>query len=189
MDPKLGNLFNNFLDLLKKPSPVLCAILAATSLMLFSPDEFLEKIFLLEFRDKYSLYLGIVFVITSAILFIFLIIAIYKLIKKMISIRILKIKKINYLKSLNKEQHEIVAKLYIKENHSAYLDINEVAISALISTGIISHTSISKAYTYFPCMLSDWVIKYINNQKDYLNGITSCNNIPKEFIDPFVDSY
>jgi hypothetical protein len=54
--------------LLKLPPYILGALAVASGILLFLPDVIISKLFMTGFRDNYGFILGIVFVLSTAIL-------------------------------------------------------------------------------------------------------------------------
>jgi hypothetical protein len=67
----MGDFFNSLLSLLKKPSPILVSISIATGALIFLDQSYLKKLFLLDFRNQYGIYIGITFMISTSILLMY----------------------------------------------------------------------------------------------------------------------
>ena len=86
----------NIVDFLKLPPRILGALSVASGLLLFLPNVIIEKLYMTSFRDKYGFAIGIVFVVSTSILVVFLVVIIAKKIKD-------KVELIRYL--LNEPTH------------------------------------------------------------------------------------
>ena len=71
----------NIVDFLKLPPRILGALSVASGLLLFLPNVIIEKLYMTSFRDKYGFAIGIVFVVSTSILVVFLVVIIAKKIK------------------------------------------------------------------------------------------------------------
>lgn len=71
----------NIVDFLKLPPRILGALSVASGLLLFLPNAIIEKLYMTSFRDKYGFAIGIVFVVSTSILVVFLVVIIAKKIK------------------------------------------------------------------------------------------------------------
>lgn len=57
---------------------ILGALSVASGLLLFLPNVIIEKLYMTSFRDKYGFAIGIVFVVSTSILVVFLVVIIAK---------------------------------------------------------------------------------------------------------------
>ncbi|HEQ8316790.1 TPA: superinfection exclusion B family protein, partial [Streptococcus pyogenes] len=46
-------------DFFKLPTKIMCAISIATGLVLFLPDSFIQKMYMIDFRKKYGFTIGL----------------------------------------------------------------------------------------------------------------------------------
>ena len=100
--------FKDFLDFLKLPPTILGALAIASGLLLYLPDEIINKLYMESFRNNFGFILGIIFIVSISILSILLINYIYKYIKKAVLKRYTSNKdrkgKIKYLLDLDKSK-------------------------------------------------------------------------------------
>lgn len=175
--------FIKLLSLLKKPSPLLACICLVTGFVIFASDNLLIKFSILDFKNTYSTYLGVTFLICLSLLIMYFILFILKKIKDIINyIRYLIIRRKNLLQ-LNPEQFHTVVQLYYRQNHSANLDITQSTTNLLEHYQIIGRASnLGTAFTYFSYYLQPWVIKYINSHHEFTKNIPS-DSVPNEWVD------
>lgn len=179
------DLFNTIFKFLQKPSPFLFVISLVTAILIFVNDNLLEKIFILEFRNEFSLYIGIIFLISTLLILLYFFIWISKKIKTYyIEYKKNKIL-LNYLLNLNIEQKETVVKLYYNKGQCANLDITQSNVYLLEKYSIIGRASNMGVHgKFFSYFLQPWVIDYIDKHRGFTNGIKRDGKIPND--DTFV---
>lgn len=67
----------DFIEFLKLPPNILGALSISSGTLLLLPDKIAKKIYMTEFRDKYGFTIGIIFVVSTAILMVLLASKIY----------------------------------------------------------------------------------------------------------------
>ncbi|MGL5379745.1 super-infection exclusion protein B [Clostridium sp.] len=55
----------NFMEFLKLPTKIMLALGLASGVILFLPDTIVEKMYMIEFRDKYGFVIGVIFYFNS----------------------------------------------------------------------------------------------------------------------------
>ena len=98
----------NIVDFLKLPPRILGALSVASGLLLFLPNAIIEKLYMTSFRDKYGFAIGIVFVVSTSILVVFLVVIIAKKIKDKYYNKRLKKARIAYLKRIDGNKVELI---------------------------------------------------------------------------------
>ena len=61
----------DFIDFLKLPPNILGALSIASGTLLLLPQKLAQKFYIINFREKYGFTIGIVFVISTALLIVF----------------------------------------------------------------------------------------------------------------------
>lgn len=72
----------DFIDFLKLPPNILAALSLVTGIILFVPDKALSKLYMVDFRNNYGFIISIVFLISTAILIVFIVSFVFYKIKK-----------------------------------------------------------------------------------------------------------
>ncbi|MCM3574711.1 superinfection exclusion B family protein [Mesobacillus subterraneus] len=161
-------------DLLTLPPKILAALAVGAGLILFLPNEIINKLYLLSFKEKFGFVLGITFTISVSIL---LMSVIGFIINSILSSWLSK-KKIQQYKQtlykLNMYEKSIIAALYERPDNTLNLPINKGIIRKLTHSHIISPVS-SQAIVYgdseewsMPYFLQPWVIEFIQENPEFL---------------------
>ena len=61
------NINFNLADLIKAPIKIIIAIMLSSGIILFSPEEVVSKLYMVDFRNNYGFFISIVFLITFSI--------------------------------------------------------------------------------------------------------------------------
>lgn len=160
----------DFLDFLKLPPTILSALSMVSGCILFLPKIVLEKMGLEALPSPYNMFVGIVFLLSSALLLVYLVKAIYKKIelvyynKKFPEIFAKK------MQALLDEEKVVVLYMYNTPSKTANLPIND-GITRRLEAGCV----IQKTGTTFlvdinmeiPYMLTPIAIKYIKENPEF----------------------
>ena len=165
--------FKDFFDFLKLPPNILFAVSLSTGLILFLPNTILTKMYLVEFKDKYGFFIGLTFVITISILFVFFVSYILKkIINKILEIK-LKRKRTEYLLSADKTKIKLIKEFLREETHTLPLPANNGLILELQSYNVIGLAGgtqlVDTDYDnniYVKYFLQPWVVEIITNNED-----------------------
>ncbi|MCY8513806.1 superinfection exclusion B family protein [Bacillus atrophaeus] len=160
-------------ELLTLPAAIMTAISIASGILLFSPIAFLDKLFMLGFREKYGFIIGLIFLLSVSILIVNLIIQTFKTISKN------KIQKEFYataekrLRKLSTYQKTIVYELFKQDDRTLVLPIHNGAVKELEQNLVIGKA----ASNYFvedlnnasiPYHLQPWVSGELNSKPELL---------------------
>lgn len=148
------------------PVKIMFSICICTGLILFLPDNLVNKIYIEDIRNKYGFIIGIIFLITVAIITVKFIILIYTFFSNLYYYK--KFKKTSKIRllNLNDYQKAIVCSLYLKDNYTEKLPINDGGVLILRQNMVI--TEISTQYfvndinnAKIPFMLNPWVVEIL----------------------------
>lgn len=163
----------DFTDFLKLPPNILSAVSLATGLILFLPEKILKKMYLINFKDKFGFIIGIVFLISISILFIFLLTFVIKKIKNKIDDRKVKKGRIKYLLNADKSKTNLIKEFIKDKTHTLSLPMNDGLILELQYFGIINATGNTQLAdmgydnsVYIKYFLQPWVIGIISNNEE-----------------------
>lgn len=133
------------LNIPKRKIFIFCLILMLISgVILFLPDEFLKRIFLFQLKYNIGTILGIIFIISSCIEVILILVAIFDFFKnKYIQQAVLNRIRKFLINNKNEAINLIVKELYQVKDHTKTLPNENGAVAELRSRGIISLTSSS----------------------------------------------
>lgn len=96
----------DFVDFLKLPPNILGALAIASGILLLLPDQIINKLYMMEFRNEYGFSIGIVFIVSIAILVVLSIVKIYhffhdkKVSKRVYDGQVEYLSKMNYEKTM-----------------------------------------------------------------------------------------
>ncbi|MDY6228801.1 MAG: superinfection exclusion B family protein [Clostridium sp.] len=165
----------NFMEFLKLPTKIMVALGFFSGVILFLPDSIVEKIYMIEFRDKYGFVIGVIFILTASILITTGIIAIYNYFKNKYVSKKVEENSGKFLASLDTFKKAIVFGLYVKEDHTEVLPLNNGAIAHLEHMMVIGKATNQYFIDdlnnpVFPYMLQPWVIEKLNNDYKLLTS-------------------
>jgi len=158
-------------EILTLPTNIMIALAIASGISLFSPDLIADQMYITDLRDKYGLFIGIVFIITISILIVNLV---YKI---STSVRKAKNEKLFYetagkrLKNLNRYQKAIIFGLYQEDNRTLPLPVYDGAMAELAEHMMVNkipgeHPVHSMENPRIPHMLQPWVVNELNNSTE-----------------------
>lgn len=133
---------------------------AVLSVLLFSPDSILNKLFLKSFCNKYSEGLGISFVFCFVALVLFL-----------LSKLVLKVRTISAFtgrnakrrfEMLSEEALDVVLKMYNSPNYSRTMSLESATATILYKYSFVGRPSYGSGDLMFQFFLQPWVIKYLD---------------------------
>lgn len=161
--------FSKFIDWIKLPAKYLFAISIATGILLFSDQEFLVKLGLLEFKSNYNSIIGAVFLISSVFVVTHFIIFAYSKVKKRVNWFRTKRRGIKRLKDLTHQEKGILSFYIDKNTRTQSLDYTDGRVSELEWHKIIYRTSqLSKLGTYFDYNIQPWAWDYLKKHRSLL---------------------
>lgn len=163
----------DFMEFLKLPPNILAAICLVSGIVLFIPDKFAKKIYMLEFRNNYGFIVSLVFLISFSILIILFATIIQKYgLKKFRNRKLMNIRK-KYLLDADKTKLKIIKNFIKNDTHTLKLNQNDGLTQEFLFYGMISMAGNTQAvdfgcdneiYLYY--FLQPWVIKLINENED-----------------------
>lgn len=163
----------NLIDFLKLPSSIMSAISLASGIVLFLPESILSKLYMIEFRSKYGFVIGVVFIVSTSILLIGIMLNIYKIIKNKYTNKIVEKNTKKLLINLDIYKKAIVYMLYITDNNTYTLPLNDGAVAFLEQWMVIQKATTQYFVTdmqnpQFPYFLQPWVIEKLNEDEELL---------------------
>ena len=163
----------NLMDFFKLPSNIMSAILLASGMILFLPDEIIGKMYMIDFKNKYGFIIGVAFIISISILTIGFLISIYKFLYNKYSNFKFEKNSGKLLDSLDMYKKAIVYGLYKKDNNTAVLQLNDGAIVFLEHWMVIQKATNQYVVSNmmnpeFPYFLQPWVVEKLQNDENVL---------------------
>ena len=156
----------NIVDFLKLPPRILGALSVASGLLLFLPNVIIEKLYMTSFRDKYGFAIGIVFVVSTSILVVFLVVIIAKKIKDKYYNKRLKKARVAYLKRIDGNKVDLLN----EPTHTAMLPMHDGVVLELQHFYVIlpagSTHAVNMADPQINYFLQPWVIEEIDGDPE-----------------------
>ena len=157
------------LDFLKLPAHILGALALASGGVLFLPKEVIEKLYLLEVKDRYGLIIGVAFLLSSSLLTISFVRKNWELVVEQINFRRVKREQIKYLSELDSLKTNLIIKFLQMPTHTLLLPFDDGVTAELNGYGIISLTSSIQTLSHegyeVNYFLQPWVRKLIKEEK------------------------
>lgn len=158
--------FSDIVDAYKKiPTSLFFAIGFVLALILFSPDSWIDKFSLSEFRVNYRVWLGPAFLFVLAIL----VSRAFTFISESVVGFQIKRERLNNLKTLTRDEKEYLRVFVENDTATISREISDGIIDSLESKGIVYRTSsLSSYWKTFPYSLQPWARKYLKEQPKLL---------------------
>ncbi|EAC9021758.1 hypothetical protein BB991_03115 [Listeria monocytogenes] len=177
----------NLTDLLKLPTKIMCALSLGTGFLLFPSEDFIEKFYMLKFRQEYGFILGLIFIISSSIAIINIISIFFKYISPKVANKIFLFGASKRLSNLNNYQKTVLYMLFQKENQTMDLPENNGAIKILehnlmiqkVTNQIIIYNIKNPVCPYY---IQQWVIDELKTNSKLLESFTEAYNDYTEMI-------
>ncbi|MGD6831441.1 superinfection exclusion B family protein [Sutcliffiella halmapala] len=170
------NLSASIKDILTLPTNIMAAISLASGVLLFSPKSFLERLYIVDFRDENGFMIGLVFILMVSILIINLVFNSMKVISdQKRNKEFYKNAKVKIL-GLSDYQKAIIYGLFEEENRTYPLPLFDGAVQELEHLYIIKKatTTVLTANPNnpeIPYFLQPWVVSEIKKQPDILENL------------------
>lgn len=140
----------NIPDWLKIPINILLpALWLVSGILLFLPDTVLEQFYLLDLCNKHGSKIGLAFVVTSALLFMYAFFFVKKLISAIIYKLTFKRNTLKQIVSMSNAELYVILKLYNSHDFSCQLDFNQPIIQGLLASNYIHMGATQQVTTYY----------------------------------------
>ncbi|NFN80713.1 hypothetical protein FDB25_09825 [Clostridium botulinum] len=157
------------------------AISLASGGILFLPNSIINKLYMIDFRNKYGFVIGSAFIISTAILTIGAIIKFYKFFNAKYSNKKFKRNSEKLLASLDTYKKTIVYMLYEEDNNTHTLPLNDGAVVFLEHWMVIQKATTQYFIEdfrnpQFPYFLQPWVIDVLKKDDKLLSSFEQAAN-------------
>lgn len=160
----------DFIDFLKLPPNILGALSIASGALLLLPDKIAEKLYMIDFRDKYGFTIGIIFVVSTAILIVLLGSKIYHYFHDKSTSKKLVEAQTKYLKQMKPEQVAVIREFINEPTHTLPLPYNNGLVIELQHLQIVTPAGqthlvnmLDPQINYF---LQPWVMQRISGDDE-----------------------
>ena len=162
----------DFIDFLKLPPNILGALSIASGALLLLPDQLAKRLYMTEFRDKYGFTIGIIFVVSTAILIVLIVSKIYHYFYDKHSSKKLVEAQTKYLKRMTPEQVIVIREFINEPTHTLPLPYNNGLVIELQHLQIITPAGqthlVDMLDPQIQFFLQPWVIQRINNDDELM---------------------
>ena len=160
----------DFIDFLKLPPNILGALSIASGALLLLPDKLAKNLYMTEFRGKYGFAIGIVFVVSTAILIVLLTSKTYHYFhEKSLSKKLVKVQT-KYLKRKTSQQVAVIQQFINEPTHTLQLPYNNGLVIELQHLKIITPAGqthlVDMSDPRIQYFLQPWVIQRIDNDEE-----------------------
>lgn len=157
-------------ELLKLPIKIIVALCIASGLILLLPNNLIEKLYMLSFRENYGFIIGIVFIVSLSItvcyILFYLVPKIWERLTRKSKNEKLKKGQRKFLSSLNNNELEIIKLLIKEEDNTLKLPMNRGIVKKLEHYFVISpagtNFAIDLEEPIIPYFLQPWVFEYFD---------------------------
>ena len=175
-------LIKALLDFLKLTPRYLVVFGVTSALLLFSGENFLKRIGVYQFAQDYRAWLGIIFLLSSALLIVAIPIKITKWVKQWWKNRKFFQRMTQRLHSLTEDEKQILRFYIGKQTKSNVLDISDGIVQGLVASGIIYRAaSIGNLVEGFAYNISEIAWDYLHIHPELLEGSTNLYRTDKRW--------
>lgn len=160
----------DFISFLKLPPSILSALVIASGFIIFAPTELLERLYFIDFKDKYGFYIGLVFIVSLSILLVYLIIKLVQYIFEKKSNKKRSENQLRFLKELNIDEKQLIREMIESSDYTLELPVNNGVIVKLQNYFVIAPagtTHLVNGYDMrIPFFVQPWVVKMVRENPD-----------------------
>lgn len=171
----------NIADFFKLPNKIMAALALASGMILFLPNTIVEKMYMMDFRNKFGFAIGLIFIVSFSILFITSLVACYKYFRHKYLMRKFKATAKKRLNDLDTYQKALIYDLYCEDNHTDELPLHDGAVNFLEHNMMIGKATTQYMVSdlnnaCFPYMLQPWVISELQKDNELLSSFKEAFN-------------
>jgi hypothetical protein len=160
---------SDFLEAIKLSPKYLIPIVLSSGFFLFSPRRYIELLGLESLVNQYRHWVGLVFVLSFALLVSHIIIQVGSWLAKKYhdNKRLIASKK--RLRNLTPDEKKILRRYILEQTKTQSLDIRDGAVNGLASENIIFRSSNVGLMTIFDHNIQSWAWEFLNENKDLID--------------------
>jgi len=161
----MSDWFEKIISFIKLPIKYLWVAAIFTGFVFFAPQDWVEYLGLLNLKADYKVWLGPLFVLSSALVVLDIFRLLWKGIKKFYFRRKLKAQLIESLSKLDHYEKSIIREFYIQNKKTLQLPMDQATISGMLQSGFLTIAGSlgerSLAGMLFPIMINPIVEDFI----------------------------
>jgi hypothetical protein len=174
---------NKIIEWIKLPPRIIGAITVICVITLFTPGNILNKLGILEIRNKYFTWLGIIFIVSSSLLVTHGLSSFYSWLKKKLQLRVSQHIRKKRLYNLTPNEQKILRGYIEKNTHTQTLSIISGIVSGLEAAKII-YRATELSYSggvKFDYNIQPWAWQYLNTYPELI-GIDKKEKVKPTFV-------
>ncbi|MCK5607444.1 superinfection exclusion B family protein [Candidatus Pacearchaeota archaeon] len=156
---------SKIIEAAKLPTKFILSIFLVAVALLFLPQELLSNLHLKEFIDKYGLYIGITALGSGTLLFMEILIHIWKTAQNKINHRKIKKAAFERVQKLDSAEKAVLREFFLQGQNTIKLPMDHPIVAGLLSSGILrmvgSHGRMSLAGMLFSMQISDFIREHL----------------------------
>ena len=157
------------IDFIKLPINILSALMIASGILLFAPENIIFNLYMTEFKVKYGFALGMVFIVSSSIVMVDVLKRPYRALVRWYELKKLKEEQRNVLLKFDGAKIELINKFIQQSTHTLMLPMQDGLVIELQHYGVISPAGqthmVSMLNPAIKFFLQPWVLERIKENK------------------------
>lgn len=158
-------------EIFNLPMKIMVALCIASGLILFLPNNFIDKLYMAKFRNDFGFVIGLIFIITVAIILCNLAVKLSNFFFNKIRLKKLRENRKKFMDNLSQEEKELIKEIDNKLDKTVELPIHNGIIIKLQNANIITPTA-NEFYVDFEepiikFFLQPWVSEYIKENNNF----------------------
>lgn len=171
----------NIADFFKLPNKIMASLALASGMILFLPITIVEKMYMMDFRNKFGFAIGLIFIVSFSILLITSFVTCCKYFHHKYLMKKFKATAKKRLNDLDTYQKTIIYGLYSEDNHTDELPLHDGAVNFLEHSMMIGKATTQYMVSdlnnaCFPYMLQPWVISELQKDTELLSSFKQSFN-------------
>lgn len=164
----MEKLFEKLFDIKRIPTKFIFVLWVSSGVVLFVPHDLLAKLNLTDFTKEYGKYLGITFIVTSALLCVTIVTAFFQNINRNKNKRRIEESILKSLKALDLHEKALLREFYIQGKSTLQLPFDNDTVAGLSNKGIIYQAS-ATGFTYihgvyFSYSITEFAARHLTHQ-------------------------
>lgn len=164
-----GNM-KDFISFLKLPPSILSALVLASGFIIFAPSKLLERMYFVDFKETYGFYIGLVFIVSISILFVYLIIKPIKYFLDKRSDKRVREGQLKFLRELSFDEKQLLREMIALPDYTMVLPVNNGVTVKLENFYVLTPAGANHLVDAYdmrvPYFVQPWVIKMARENPD-----------------------